>query len=150
VLSTKPYLIRALWQWCCDAGFTPYLTVFVDEHCRVPLDYVQDGSITLNLSPSATGQLDLGNEWITLSARFGGVPRELFFPIGAVVGIFARENGAGMEFAYEPTVEVVPAQTVVDPQPVLSAVDTKHETGSGADGKAAGKPSRPPHLQRIK
>ena len=69
----------------------------------MPLDYVQDGSITLNLSPSATGQLDIGNEWITLSARFGGVPRELFIPIGAVVGIFARENGAGMEFAYEPT-----------------------------------------------
>jgi len=114
------------------------------------MDYVQDGSITLNLSPSATGQLDLGNEWITLSARFGGVPRELFFPIGAVLGIFARENGAGMEFAYEPTVELVPAQTVVDTQPVLTAVDTKHETVSGGDEKPAGKPSRPPHLQRIK
>jgi stringent starvation protein B len=142
VLSTKPYLIRALWSWCCDAGFTPYLTVFVDEHCRVPLDYVQDGSITLNLSPSATGQLDLGNEWITLSARFGGVPRELMFPIGAVVGIFARENGAGMEFAYESTVTPASAQSIVEIKPVSATADTKPDT--------AGKPGRPPHLQRIK
>ena len=150
MLSTKPYLIRALWQWCCDAGFTPYLTVFVDEHCRVPLDYVQDGSITLNLSPSATGQLDLGNEWITLNARFGGVPRELFFPIGAVVGIFARENGAGMEFAYETTVELTAVEPAIDTHPVLSAVETKHEPLGKGDEKTSGKPSRPPHLQRIK
>ena len=150
MLSTKPYLIRALWQWCCDAGLTPYLTVFVDEHCRVPLDYVQDGSITLNLSPSATGQLDLGNEWITLSARFGGVPRELFFPIGSVVGIFARENGAGMEFAYEPTVELVPAQSTLEAQPALSAVETKHDAAENGGDKSSAKPSRPPHLQRIK
>ena len=150
MLSTKPYLIRALWQWCCDAGLTPYLTVFVDEHCRVPLDYVQDGSITLNLSPSATGQLDLGNEWITLSARFGGVPRELFFPIGAVVGIFARENGAGMEFAYEPTVEVVPAPSTIEVHPALSAVESNHEAVDKGDDKSSAKPSRPPHLQRIK
>ena len=108
----------------------------------MPLDYVQDGSITLNLSPSATGQLDLGNEWITLSARFGGVPRELMFPIGAVVGIFARENGAGMEFAYEPTVELTPVQPVVEIKHVPTAADTKADT--------AGKPARPPHLQRIK
>jgi stringent starvation protein B len=142
VLSTKPYLIRALWQWCCDAGLTPYLTVFVDEHCSVPLDYVQDGSITLNLSPSATGKLDIGNEWITLSARFGGVPRELFIPIGAVVGIFARENGAGMEFAYETTAALTPAQSNVEIKPALAAVDVKPDN--------SGKPARPPHLQRIK
>lgn len=108
----------------------------------MPQDYVQDGSITLNLSPSATGQLDIGNEWITLNARFGGVPRELFIPIGAVVGIFARENGAGMEFAYEPTVSLTSAQPVVEIKPKLSAVDTKPET--------SGKPPRAPHLQRIK
>ena len=136
MLSSKPYLIRALWSWCCDAGFTPYLTLFVDEQCRVPLDYVQDGTLTLNLSPTATGMLDLGNEWISLSARFGGVPQELIFPVGAVVGIFARENGAGMEFAYEPSVvsdalseNVVPAKPVPDDEPP--------------------RPSRP-HLQRVK
>lgn len=116
--------------------------MFVDEHCRVPLDYVQDGSITLNLSPSATGQLDLGNEWITLSARFGGVPRELMFPMGAVVGIFARENGAGMEFTYEPTVAVTSVQPVAEIKPVPAAAEGKSDI--------AGKPARPPHLQRIK
>jgi stringent starvation protein B len=117
--------------------------VFVDEHCRVPLDYVQDGSITLNLSPSATGQLDLGNEWITLSARFGGVPRELMFPVGAVIGIFARENGAGMEFAYEPTVAVTMVQPAVEIKPGSSAI-------AGNKSETAGKPVRAPHLQRIK
>ena len=136
MLSSKPYLIRALWSWCCDAGFTPYLTLFVDEQCRVPLDYVQDGTLTLNLSPTATGMLDLGNEWITLSARFGGVPQELIFPVGAVVGIFARENGAGMEFAYEPSV----------------VSDVSAENSAPATQASDDEPPRPtrPHLQRVK
>ena len=137
MLSSKPYLIRALWSWCCDAGFTPYLTLFVDEQCRVPLDYVQDGTLTLNLSPTATGMLDIGNEWITLSARFGGVSQELIFPVGAVVGIFARENGAGMEFAYEPSVvSDAHAENPVPGQPP-------------ADDEPPPRPSRP-HLQRVK
>lgn len=144
MLSTKPYLIRALWNWCCDAGFTPYLTVFVDEHCRVPMDYVQDGSITLNLRPDATGQLDLGNEWISLNARFGGVPRELFFPVGAVVAIFARENGAGMEFAYEPTEADASPEPATDGKPDIQLVD------SAQGGVEKPKAPRPPHLQRIK
>lgn len=136
MLSSKPYLIRALWSWCCDAGFTPYLTLFVDEQCRVPLEYVQDGTLTLNLSPTATGMLDLGNEWITLSARFGGVPQELIFPVGAVVGIFARENGAGMEFAYEPSV----------------VSDAPAENSAPATQAPDDEPPRPtrPHLQRVK
>ena len=137
MLSSKPYLIRALWSWCCDAGFTPYLTVFVDEQCRVPLEYVQDGTLTLNLSPAATGSLDIGNEWITLSARFGGVPRELIFPVGAVIGIFARENGAGMEFAYEPSVVTdVPS-------------DASGSEQTEAPTEMPPRPSRP-HLQRVK
>lgn len=110
------------------------------------MDYVRDGSITLNLSPSATGQLDLGNEWITLNARFGGVPREVFFPVGAVVGIFARESGEGMEFAYEPTVEEGAAISV----PVLSAVDNEYAAPDRNEEKSSEKPSRHPHLQRIK
>lgn len=148
MLSTKPYLIRALWTWCCDAGFTPYMTVFVDEHCQIPLDYVQDGSVTLNLSPAATGLLDLGNEWITLNARFGGVPRELMFPVGAVIGIFARENGAGMEFAYEATAPLASGEPVA-PTPSLTAVDRTPAGTPNAD-KPAAKSGRPPHLQRIK
>ena len=135
MLSSKPYLIRALWSWCCDAGFTPYLTLFVDEQCHVPLEYVQDGTLTLNLGPAATGSLDIGNEWITLSARFGGVPRELTFPVGAVIGIFARENGAGMEFAYEPPV-VVEASAEASPE-------------ASEEASPPNRPSRP-HLQRVK
>lgn len=137
MLSSKPYLIRALWSWCCDAGFTPYLTLFVDEQCRVPLDYVQDGTLTLNLSPAATGMLDIGNEWVTVSARFGGVPQELIFPVGAVVGIFARENGAGMEFAYEPSI-------VSEGLP-----DRSEPAKAPADDEPPPRPSRP-HLQRVK
>ncbi|MBU3667823.1 MAG: ClpXP protease specificity-enhancing factor [Rhodocyclaceae bacterium] len=137
MLSSKPYLIRALWSWCCDAGFTPYLTLFVDEQCRVPLEYVQDGTLTLNLSPAATGALDIGNEWILLSARFGGVSRELTFPVGAVTGIFARENGAGMEFAYEPS--------------VVSAMPTESpNSGVPADEPATTPRPTKPHLHRVK
>lgn len=135
MLSSKPYLIRALWSWCCDAGFTPYLTLFVDEQCRVPLEYVQDGTLTLNLSPAATGALDIGNEWITLSARFGGVSRELIFPVGAVTGIFSRENGAGMEFAYEPS--------------VVSEVPSEHSATPTEDPAPSPRPTKP-HLHRVK
>ena len=137
MLSSKPYLIRALWSWCCDAGFAPYLTLFVDEQCRVPLEYVQDGTLTLNLSPTATGALDIGNEWITLSARFGGVSRELVFPVGAVIGIFARENGAGMEFSYEPSVV---AEITGETEAPTPAPETPQPTG---------RPGKP-HLQRVK
>lgn len=127
------------------------MTVFVDEHCRIPLDYVQDGSVTLNLSPAATGQLDLGNEWITLNARFGGVPRELMFPIGAVIGIFARENGAGMEFAYEETVETEAGGTSSATPIMLSAVDRPVTATMPGEDKTAPKPGgRPPHLHRVK
>lgn len=143
MLSSKPYLIRALWSWCCDAGFTPYVTVFVDEQCQVPLDYVQDGTLTLNLGPSATGSLDIGNEWIMLTARFGGVSRELAFPVGAVIAVFARENGAGMEFAYEPS--------VVMEKPADHAASLSTAATAPAD-EPAPKPPRAgkPHLQRIK
>jgi stringent starvation protein B len=139
LLSSKPYLIRALWSWCCDAGLTPYLTMFVDEQCRVPLEYVQDGTLTLNLSPSATGSLDIGNEWIMLSARFGGVSRELSFPVGAVTGIFARENGAGMEFAYEPSVV-----SEVTTTPLEQAVQAEEPVATPPRSGSK------PHLHRVK
>lgn len=149
MLSSKPYLVRALWSWCCDAGLTPYVTVFVDEQCRVPLEYVQDGTLTLNLSPSATGMLDIGNEWISMSARFGGVSRELFIPLGAVIGIFARENGAGMEFPYEPTIVADPAtSTTASSLPT----ESKPETSMAAAEDGAERPARPgkPFLHRVK
>ena len=98
--STKPYLIRAIYEWCIDQGFTPYLTVTVDGRTRVPREYVKDGQIVLNLDQEATHQLQMGNDLITFSARFSGVAQALSIPV--VAAIYARENGQGMAF------EVVP------------------------------------------
>jgi len=99
--STKPYLLRALWEWCCDHGFTPFIVVQVDERTRVPREHVRDGQIVLNIGPEATGHLKIGNELIGFQARFGGVARDLSIPVGQVLAIYARENGAGMSFELE-------------------------------------------------
>lgn len=96
--STKPYLLRAIWEWCCDNGFTPYVAVQVDERTRVPREFVRDGQIVLNVGPDATNRLQIGNELIEFQARFGGVARELSVPVDRVSAIYARENGAGMAF----------------------------------------------------
>lgn len=98
-ISTKPYLIRAIYEWCVDNGFTPYLSVAVDQNTRVPMEFVKEGKIMLNLSAGATRNLTMDNDWVQFSARFGGVSRELQIPIAAVIGIFARENNEGMGFA---------------------------------------------------
>jgi stringent starvation protein B len=97
-LSTKPYLIRAIYDWCVDSGFTPYLAVRVDDQTQVPMSYVKDGEIVLNLSLDAVHNLQLGNEEITCGGRFGGVPHNLIVPISTVIGIFAKENGQGLVF----------------------------------------------------
>ena len=99
--STKPYLIRALHEWCVDNGLTPHLLVAVNAQTRVPMAYVKDGEIVLNLNYSATKDLLIGNEAITFSARFSGVSNNLYVPIDAVRGIFSRENGQGMFFEVE-------------------------------------------------
>lgn len=100
-VSTRPYLLRAIWEWCMDQGFTPYLAARVDEHTRVPPGFARDGQIVLNLSPDATGQLQMGNELITFQARFGGVAHSLVVPVDNVLALYARENGQGMAFSPE-------------------------------------------------
>ncbi|MBE5529711.1 ClpXP protease specificity-enhancing factor [Laribacter hongkongensis] len=100
-ISTKPYLVRALWQWCVDNGHTPYLAVWVNDRVQVPRQYVRDNEIVLNISPSATQGLDIGNDWISFSARFGGISQQIHVPVGNVVSIFARETGEGMGFELE-------------------------------------------------
>ena len=97
-LSTRPYLIRAIYDWCVDGGLTPYLAVRVDERTEVPPAYVKDGEIVLNISAGAVRNLDMGNEMITCNGRFGGVPFDLMVPVAAVIGIFAKENGKGLVF----------------------------------------------------
>ena len=99
--STKPYLVRALHEWCVDNGMTPHLLVEVDAQTRVPVAYVKNGEIVLNLNYSATRDLQIGNEAITFAARFGGVSHNLYVPMSAVRGVFARENGQGMFFQPE-------------------------------------------------
>lgn len=100
-VSTKPYLIRAIHEWCSDQGFTPYLVVAVRGKMQVPLEYVKNGEIVLNISYNATRNLTLGNDYVTFSARFNGVSRDIAIPVGAVISIFARENGEGMGFEFE-------------------------------------------------
>ncbi len=97
-ISTRPYLIRALYEWCTDNGFTPYVAVAVDEHVQVPREYVKDGEIVLNISFDATTSLKLGNEFIEFKARFAGTAREVMVPVSRVIAIYARENGQGMAF----------------------------------------------------
>ena len=97
-ISTKPYLIRALYEWCGDAGYTPQLLVAVDGRTRVPPGFVKDGQIVLNISAGATRNLTLDNDWIQFSARFGGVSHEISIPVDRVAAIFARENGQGLHF----------------------------------------------------
>jgi stringent starvation protein B len=103
VPSNKPYLIRALHQWCTDFGFTPFIAVFVDARVEVPMEFVKNDEIVLNLSLEACHQLQMENEWISFQARFGGIPRKIIVPVTHVLAIYARENGQGMSFPFDPT-----------------------------------------------
>jgi stringent starvation protein B len=96
--STRPYLIRALYDWCTDNGLTPYVAVLVDDSVQVPREYVKNGEIVLNISFDATSSLKLGNEFIEFKARFAGTAREIMVPVNRVIAIYARENGQGMAF----------------------------------------------------
>jgi stringent starvation protein B len=122
--STRPYLIRALHDWCTDNGFTPYLAVYVGPGVQVPMEYVKNNEIVLNVGFEATSGMKLGNEFIEFKARFGGVAREIQVPVDHVVAIYARENGQGMAF----------------PMPS----DAPVSAGPGEDAEATSTPSRPP------
>ena len=117
--STKPYLIRAIFEWCVDQGFTPYVAVAVDNRTEVPRSYVKDNQIVLNLSPDAVHQLVLGNEFLTCSARFGGVAQTISVPVENVSAVYARENGQGM--AFEVGASAVPAALGRTAQPAATA-----------------------------
>lgn len=97
--SMKPYLLRAVHQWCTDQGHTPYLAVAVlGDRIRVPMEYVKDNEIVLNISYNATRDLQLENDYITFSARFNGISQNIVIPVGQVIALFARETGVGMNF----------------------------------------------------
>ncbi|MDB5727917.1 MAG: ClpXP protease specificity-enhancing factor [Noviherbaspirillum sp.] len=97
-ISTKPYLLRAIYEWCTDNGYTPYLAATVDGQTRVPREFVKNGEIVLNISFTATSGLKMDNDFVRFNARFGGVAREISVPVENVVAIYARENGQGMAF----------------------------------------------------
>jgi len=146
--STRPYLIRALHDWCTDNGFTPYLAVYVDAQVQVPVEYVKNNEIVLNVGFEATSALKLGNETIEFKARFGGLSRDIVVPVDHVIAIYARENGQGMAFpmpadvgsAGAPAPAAAPAATThalaPAPKPTPLALTTH--------GTPAAKPAPPP------
>lgn len=160
-ISTKPYMLRAIYEWCTDSGYTPYLAVKVDASTTVPMEYVKKGEIVLNISFGATSGLKMDNDSIRFHARFGGVSREIYVPVNNVMAIYANENGQGM--AFEPQLgfaEPVPDEEISAPAPVLAAVpaaappaaaEVKTEVPSAPDDdtdlpKKGGRPT----LTRIK
>ena len=140
--STKPYLLRAIWEWCCDNGFTPHIAVEVDERTRVPREFVRDGQIVLNLGPSATNKLQIGNDFIEFQARFGGVARDLSVPVTRVSAIYARENGAGMAFEVDGEALLVDEGRLPSEAPETTPDDPEPEPPRPEGGR--------PKLQRIK
>ena len=142
-IPTKPYILRALYEWCVDNGYTPHLAVKVDSHVQVPSEYVKAGEITLNISPTAVHKLQMGNESIEFSARFGGVARQIAVPITAVHALYARETGHGMTFDIEPAKPAVQASG--EGEPVKSA-PTALPAPSDPKKPSGGKP----RLTRVK
>ncbi|WP_423601293.1 ClpXP protease specificity-enhancing factor [Roseateles sp. MS654] len=166
--STRPYLIRALHEWCSDNGYTPYIAVHVDRMVQVPLEYVSNNEIVLNVGFDATSHLDMGNELIQFKARFGGVAREIIVPVDHVVAIYARENGQGMAFP-PPSLEDAaptrsPAQTAPrglrlasdaqagasEAKPELVPAPAPASTSPDDDDPGAGPSGGRPALKRIK
>jgi len=133
-ISTKPYLLRAIYEWCTDNGFTPYLSVKVTAGVQVPMEFVRKGEIVLNVSFTATSGLKMDNDAITFKARFGGVSREIYVPVANVQAIFASENGQGMVFdsideeLLEAEVEVEAPRTSLGLAPVQVSSEKNEET----------------------
>lgn len=148
--STRPYLIRAIYEWCTDNGFTPFIAVLVDETVRVPMEYVKDGEIVLNISFDATSALNMGNEYIEFKGRFGGVARDIFVPVDRVVAIYARENGQGMAFPMLASPTATPQAPVTDSKPAglapVAAAPALEQPDAPPRPPTGGKPS----LTRIK
>jgi stringent starvation protein B len=143
---TKPYLLRALYEWCVDNGYTPHLAVKVDAQAQVPAEYVKGGEITLNISPTAVHKLQMGNERIEFSARFGGVARQISVPIAAVHALYARETGHGMTFDIDTVKPAVQAGAESDsaaaPKPAQTALPAPPDPKKPGGGK--------PRLTRVK
>ena len=141
--STKPYLLRALHEWCTDNGYTPHIVVKVDAITVVPIAHVHEGQITLNIGTLATNRLTLGNEYIEFQARFSGITEDIYVPVAAVSAIYARETGAGMGFEIEDSNPYLPDDAEQD---VISATETDAPSTPDDDPSAP----RKPHLTVVK
>lgn len=156
--STKPYLLRAIYEWCTDNGYTPYLAAMVDGQTQVPLEFVKNGEIVLNISFSATSGLKMDNDFIHFHARFAGVSREIFVPVDNVVAIYARENGQGMAFEVNRKPETAQTEAILPGDaPTLIAVPSSQpeEVGNEKGMMPDDTPDPPkkggrPTLTRIK
>jgi stringent starvation protein B len=147
-IPTKPYILRALYEWCVDNGYTPHLAVKVDDRSQVPAEYVKGGEITLNISPTAVHKLHMGNDLVEFSARFVGVARQISVPVACVYALYARETGHGMTFDIEPPKSAAPAGAEGEP---ASAPASNTQP---AALPAPTEPTRPtggkPQLRRVK
>ena len=153
-ISTKPYLLRALYEWCTDNGYTPHIAVRVDNRTRVPSQFVRDGEIVLNISFEATSQLQMGNEQIEFNARFSGKSHKIEVPVANVLAIYARENGQGMAFPVEATAQggegpVLSSEVEAADEGAEATVPATDDTAvpdAGDDGAKGGKG----HLKIVK
>jgi stringent starvation protein B len=157
--SAKPFLVRAIYEWCMEYGFTPYISVAVDANTRVPMEYVRNGEIVLNIGPVAANKLNMGNDYVELQARFGGVAREISVPISAISAVYARENGRGMSFDTDKVVADTHESegTARTPAPALAPAPPIAESAPDSDSAAATPPDTPPFrpggkptLRRVK
>src|SRR5512139_600719 len=152
--STRPYLIRALHDWCTDNGFTPYIAVHVDRSVQVPLEYVKNNEIVLNVGFEATSGLKLGNDFIEFKARFGGTAREIVVPVDHVIAIYARENGQGMAFPVPTEAGTAPVESAAPRGPHLALTEAGLTEAGEAQGESPEPPEPPaggrPSLKRVK
>ena len=157
-ISTKPYLLRALYEWSVDNGYTPHLAVKVDSRSQVPSEYVRNGEITLNVAPSAVHKLQMGNELIEFSARFAGVARQISVPVARVYALYARETGQGMTFEVDAAKPAIQGEAEKEPSgqagPSNEPGPTPLPVPSGLPAAAPTEPTKPtggkPQLRRIK
>jgi len=151
IASTRPYLIRALYEWCTDNGYTPYLAVAVDASVQVPREFVKNNEIVLNIGMDATSSLKLGNEWIEFKARFAGSAREIMVPVSHVSAIYARENGQGMAFplSITPPVEESSLQKA-DGGNTAETIDTSGIPSAELENLPKSPARGRPSLKRIK
>ncbi len=127
-LSTKPYILRALYEWALDSGYTPHIVAWVNDKTQVPLQYVRDNEIVLNIGAVAAHNLNIDNEWVSFAARFNGISHDIWIPVGHVISLFARETGEGMGFELEP---------LTDEKASISTSEETFDTGNSSEKNPA-------------